>query len=467
VNSIWVTGSSASKNRPVLIVTYSVGPDAPGNLTPNGGDVSVAKPILAYAGDEDTTQQKIEFSNDGGVTVSFTADWHVPDGTFRYDPANHVGSPALTSGGADIWWRVSTRGADGTVVTSTWATYGYTTLPAAPTFTSPVANPTDGTPTLQWTPPAGQTSVQAALYRGDTLLDSLPWTNDSALSAWTPGKGVAVPGGNGRFEWEMRDSVKPRVAAEGAPTTVKATVNFTTTSTGAGTGIDAITATYAEPVPVLTGTRTVGMPDEVSLFRDGVQVTIWDPATGEPYKWAPASLFFVGTAFTIRDYTAPLRGSHTWTVRVRVNGTLQATGPSYTATYEATSLWLVNPRTDERVEVCGQDGVPVVEMQADENVILQTPINGGPVVETKRRRITRSTKYGTITGAAMGTGVDVLHDWAENEHAAERYRMIYGRVNWPVILGDYNPVELITYKSETGPDRVNMTCSWFERLTDF
>jgi hypothetical protein len=111
--------------------------------------------------------------------------------------------------------------------------------------------------------------------------------------------------------------------------------------------------------------------------------------------------------------------------------------------------------------------VPVVEMQADENVILQTPINGGPVVETKRRRITRSTKYGTITGAAMGTGVDVLDDWAENEDAAERYRMIYGRVNWPVILGDYNPVELITYKSETGPDRVNMTCSWFERLTDF
>src|SRR5262245_40156182 len=58
-------GSSSSRNKPVLVVTYTVPADTPTNLTPQGGYVSKAQPILTYIGDVDMTQQWIEYSTDG------------------------------------------------------------------------------------------------------------------------------------------------------------------------------------------------------------------------------------------------------------------------------------------------------------------------------------------------------------------------------------------------------------------
>jgi hypothetical protein len=39
-------------------------------------------------------------------------------------------------------------------------------------------------------------------------------------------------------------------------------------------------------------------------------------------------------------------------------------------------------------------------------------------------------------------------------------------VNWSVILGDYSPVELLSYDGYGGPDRVNVALTWMQRLAD-
>jgi hypothetical protein len=458
---VWFHGSSAARNKPVLLVTYTIPAETPGGLRPAGGWVSVPSPILSYAGDEDMTEQRIEFSLDGGDTVSFTADWHAAT-SGRYDPALHPGSPALTAG-QEIMWRATTNGPDGYSAPAPWVEYGYQPLPGDFAVVNPGASSADGSPPFVWSV-TGQSSYKVDFYGGDKLLDTSGWDNAPATRDWTPDKGVAVPDGIGRFEYEIKDAVTPRVAAEDAPTSIKGKHTFVTTLVGVGAPIDTIEGSYEEPVVTITGTRLLGIPDEVSLFRDGVQVPVWDEE-GNAYMWAPGPEFFDGTAFTLRDYTAPLRGQHTWEVRLRVNGVVSDQGPTFTAIYVAKSAWLVNPRTDERVEVCGADGLPVVSQDTSENAIVHVPINGGPLVEPKRRRLTRLTKSGGVEGSVQGADVATLEEWVEAD-SGSKYRLVFGRVNWSVILGDYSPVELLSYDGYGGPDRVNVALTWMQRLAD-
>src|SRR5690606_24598798 len=101
-------------------------------------------------------------------------------------------------------------------------------------------------------------------------------------------------------------------------------------------------------------------------------------------------------------------------------------------------VWLVNPRTNERVEVQGLGDAPTVEQATEEGSILHVAVHGDLLVEPKRRRLVRTTRSGAISGAVSNADDEVLERWAMAD-ASEKYRLIFGKVNWPVILGDYSP----------------------------
>jgi len=463
----FVNGSAAGDLKPVLEVSYVVPPDQPGGLTPDGGAVSVPEPILKYAGDPDMTHHQIQFSNDG-ITVSYSSGF-LEATEPRYDPALDPGAnPALGDNGAGIYWRVQTRGPNGDSPVSDWAFYSYKSLITL-AFTAPVANPMDGSPPAQWTVAGrNQVSWQMQLKSGNQLIDEIKWQVDAAARDWTPDKGVKVPGGVGRYILEVKDDVVPRVEAENAPTIQRITKDFVTTLSGSATAINTIDATLDDPIPVITGTRTAGIPDEVALVRDGKIVPIWGP-DGEYYKnWAPGPEFFSGNNFTIRDYTADLRHEHTWRVRTRtgfVDTGISAQGPAATKKFMTRGSWLVNPRTGDQVEIVGYGENPAIDQEVGEQSVVHVPINGGLLVEPKRRRLVRTTKMGSITGMVLNEHGELMEEWATGD-SAEKFRLIFGRVNWSVILGDYVPWEISAYADACGPDKVSVQLNWWQRLKD-
>lgn len=465
-SGLYVLGSSAARDKPYMVITYTVPPDVPGTLVPDGGSVSVAEPILTYAGDEQMTQQQIQFSLTEGGSISYDTGWLAAT-SGRYDPATDPGAnPTLVSGGAGIWWRVRTDGPDGMSAWSEWAYYEYDALPTG-NITAPASTTIDGSPEIVWTT-TSQQSFKIDITEGSTVVESSKWINEPATRNYVPGKAIKVPGHTGKITVSIRDAITPRVEAEGAPTALVLTKEFTTTLAGAETAITGLTATFDEPVVVLSGsvdsTLTPGM---IGLFRDGVQVPIWD-ADGNGYLWAPIDAFVdpVTDTFVIKDFTAPLRKDHEWQVYVKDGGLPgPLTGPSASATLRTKTVWLVNPRDGSKVEVLGYSGTPAISQETEETGIVHVPISDGLMVESKRRRVVRSTRSGTIEGTVLNEHEDVLTDWV-TEDSGLKYRLIFGKVNWPVILGDYGPQDIAAYPDGCGPDRILISLDWYQRLAD-
>jgi hypothetical protein len=462
--SFWVRGSSGADAQPLLLVEYTVVADTPGNMRPDGGSVSVSQPILTYAGDEDMTAQRIEFSPSGDVgDIVFDSGW-LPASEGRFDPAGVVGSPVLSDGATGIWWRATTDGPDSQSAPGEWAYYEYDSLPDV-AIVNPPATTDDGSPTLTWTVEDDrQVAWRAKLESGSKAIDDHVWADEADTRDWSPGASVEVPDGSGRFTLKVRDDVTPRVAAEDAPTEVTVVHDFTTTLTGAATAVNTLEVTVEDPIPVISGTRSLGTPDEVRLLRDGVGVPLWD-ADGNVYQnWAPAAEFFTGTDFEIRDYTARGRTEPVWSVRTRVGSTVSAEGPTATTPLFTPSVWLVDPRTGEQVEIQGWGDVPVVSQETVEQSILHVPVNGGLTVEPKRRRLVRTTRFGTIEGVVLNEDEALLDSWIL-AGSGLKYRLIFGKVNWPVIIGDAMPVDTF-YADRCGDDRTMVTLNWWQRLTD-
>lgn len=471
-SGLWVRGSSGADAQPVLIVEYTIIPDTPGNLRPDGGSVSVAQPILTYAGEEDMTSQRIQYSSTGSAAdIDRDSGWLAATEGY-YDPAldpntgvGHTGTiPTLSDGGTGYWWRATTDGPQGQSAPSDWAYYEYDSLPDV-TIDNPPATTDDGSPTVEWTVEDDrQTAWRARYESGSRLIDSEPWNGNDATRSWQTNKAIRVPDGSGRIELWVRDDITPRVAATNAPTEVHVTQDFTTVLGGAGPEVIDLALTMDDAVPVITGTRTLGIPDEIRLFRDGEGVPLWD-ADGNVYQnWAPAADFFVGLDFSLPDYTAQLHSTPDYNVRVRVAGVASGPGPTISETIFTPSVWIVNPRTGRQVEIQGWGDVPVVAQETAEQSILHAPINGGKIVEPKRRRLIRTTRFGSIEGVVLNADENALETWAEGD-SSDKYRLVFGKVNWPVIIGDYSPSDTF-YADECGPDHVLVALNWWQRLTD-
>lgn len=460
--AIHLRGSSASINKPVLVVTYYVANGQPVNMAPQGGSVSVPRPTLTYTGDPDMDHQQIQYSSDGTVAGITFDTGSIPATKGRYVPSG--GAPILASG-QSTYWRAQTSGGAGTSPWGPWVQYTYRPI-VAPVITSPPSTTDDGSPTLTWTV-TDQVSWQAELREGSKVLSKSPWDTNAATRAWTPPvAGVPVPGGAGTLVLRITDSITPRVAAEGAPVWAEVTKDFTTVLGGGSPGITGLTVSFDDPIPVITGTRLLGTPDEVALLRDGKMVTLWD-ADGNPGKWVPGADFFDGTTFAIPDYTAELRKEHTWSVLTRVSGTASGPGGSVTDTFVTGSAWIVDPRTGTKIEILGDGGVPVVSQVTEEGSVLHTPVHGDLVVEPVRRRLMRTTRTGSVEGLVLNSDEDTLEEWALSDSSA-KYRLIFGKVNWSVIFGDYSPTDVYyTHPDPQCDDTVVLIAlNWWERLAD-
>lgn len=459
--TIKLRGSSAAINKPVMVVDYYVPNSQPVNLSPQGGAVSVPTPVLTYTGDEDMDHQQIQYSSDGTVAGITFDTGSIPASTGRYVPAG--GAPVLAAG-ASTYWRVQTSGGGGTSAWSPWVSYSYEPI-VDPVITNPPSTTDDGSPTLTWTV-ADQVSWQAELHQGSTVLAKSKWDEDSAARDWTPSAGVPVPDGNGILVLRTTDSVTPRVAAEGAPIYAEVTKEFTTVLGDGSPGITNLAVGFDEPIPVITGTRALGVPDEIALVRDGKMVTLWD-MDGVPRKWIPAAEFFTGTDFALADYTANPRQEHTWSVLTRINGTASGVGDSVSGLFVTGSVWMVDPRTGIQIEILGDNGVPVVSQSTEEGSVLHTPVHGDLVVESVRRRLMRTTRAGGVEGLVLNADEGTLGEWALSDSAL-RYRLIFGKINWSIIFGDYSPTDVFyTHPDPQCDDTVVLIAfNWWERLAD-
>jgi len=312
--------------------------------------------------------------------------------------------------------------------------------------------------------PAGVQDAWNATFSGDNgNTDHSNW-QDNADTDWTTSKGVKVPGGVGTYTVQVSDNVV-RVEATNAPSIASATRQFTVALTSGGTAVDTLNGAFEDPVIELTGTRAAGIPDQIGLFRDNVQVPLWDPVDGIAYMWAPAVNFFSGQNFTLRDYTVDLRHQHTWKIRTKVGGVTGNGGPTFTGQFHTDGVWLVDPRTGKQIQIFGDNAVPTVEQATDEGSILHTPVHGNLIVEPIRRRLMRTTRYGTVTGKVDEGDEDILDSWVMGDSGL-KYRLIFGKINWSVIIGNYSPSDVF-YPGNLGPDRVLVVFNWWERLADY
>jgi hypothetical protein len=456
-----LSGSSAAINKPVMVVDYYTPNDTPVGLTPHGGAVSVPKPILSYTGDQDMDHQQIQYSSDGTVAGIVFDTGSIPAASGRYDPA--AGAPALAAG-ASIYWRVQTTGGGGTSPWSPFVSYSYQPL-HVPVITAPPAVTDDGSPTMTWTL-GDQESWYAELRQGATVKSKSPWDEDSVTHDWTPSAGVPLPNGNGTFVLRTTDSISPRVAAENAPVYAEVKQDFTTVLTGSAPAVTGVAVHLDDPVPIITGHRALGIPDEIALKRDGVVVNLWN-ADGDPVHWAPGADFFDGLDFAIPDYTANLRVEHEWSVLTRHSGATSQESATVTDTFATGSVWMINPRSGKQIEILGNDDVPAVAQLTEEGSVLHTPVHGDLIVEPVRRRLMRTTRSGSIEGLVLNGDETRLTSWALADSRL-RYRLIFGKVNWPIIFGDYSPTDVFYNHPDPECDDllVLINLNWWQRLDD-
>jgi hypothetical protein len=127
-------------------------------------------------------------------------------------------------------------------------------------------------------------------------------------------------------------------------------------------------------------------------------------------------------------------------------------------------VWIVNPRNGNKVEIQGYNDVPVIEQSTSEGAIVHVPIQGDLIVQPIRRRQLRTTRSGSIEGVVLNNDEDQLLNWIEDDSSL-RYRLIFGKVNFHVILGDYSPSDVF-YSEVCSAEVVLVTLNWWERLAD-
>jgi hypothetical protein len=79
----------------------------------------------------------------------------------------------------------------------------------------------------------------------------------------------------------------------------------------------------------------------------------------------------------------------------------------------------------------------------------------------------RTTRTGGVEGLVLNSHEEILGRWALSDSGL-KYRLIFGKVNWSIIFGDYSPTDV--FYSHPDPEcddkLVLITLNWWERLAD-
>lgn len=419
-------GSGADIRQPYLMVTYVIPAKVPTNLSPAGGSVAVDKPVLTFAVDSGTVGIQVQ--------VDAAADAASPD----FDSGEVVATAGVLdlvdttyaglADGSSTYWRARAKNSYGWSPWSAWVTFSRDDLDAI-TLISPTDPTADGSPPFLWSFPGTQTAWQATLLDANNGVLADSGVVAGTDTDWTPARGLAANGDQGVARVRVWDDVT-RIATPGVAAYSEVALPFTVAFDGTVDPMDTLTATQVggSPGVVLAGTRAAGIPDEVAVFRNGVQVA----------RFPGGDVFTTATDFSWTDWTAPLNEAATYRLAPVVNGAVASGGPTPTITPNAVGLWLVDPATDTVAYLWGNDEG---SWDASDVATVHVPVStDSPVV---RRRLRRGTMTGSISGVVVDaqgipatTTLAALDAFAGND-AGTVYRLIAGHLNLSVIAGDF------------------------------
>jgi hypothetical protein len=424
-------GSAATVRQPYLEITYIIPPKVPTNLSPAGGSVATGFPVLTFTVGSDTLsiQAQVDPAADS-VTPDFdSGEYPATAGVLDLAATDMPGGLyAGLADGSTTYWRARSKNSYGWSGWSAWVSFSRNDLDAV-TLLSPTDPDADGTPPFLWSFAGTQTAWQATLMDADGKVLDDSGAQAGTDTGWTPTKGLAANGDQGTARVRVWDDVT-RIATPGVAAYSEVTLDFTVAFDGAVDPMDTLSAAQAPNAPgvVLTGTRAAGIPDEVAVFRDGVQVA----------RFPGTDIFTTATDFSWTDWTAPLNAAATYRLAPVVSGAVASGGPTATITPVAKGLWLVNPETGQIVTLWGVDDG---SWSADDVATVHAPVADGASIV--RRRLRRGVLSGSISGVVVdAAGVDAADTLAAIEafdlaDADTAYRLVAGHLNIEVIAGDF------------------------------
>lgn len=410
---------------PQLIVNYTVPAKVPASLSPQGGAVSVAKPVLTFSTGDDTTGVNVQVDAAANPGTAFdTGTITATAGVVDLNATAYAG----LSNGATTYWRARAQTASGWSAWSSWVSFSRSNLSAL-SLSAPGAAPADTTPTLIWSFGGTQSAWEASLLDSTGKVVASSGVVAGAATSWTPSKGLSGNGATGTARIRVWDTTT-RVATSGAPAYAEATQAFTVTLSGAVTPMTTLTATQSGPSPAVTlaGTRsTGGVPDEVVVYRNGFPVA----------RMPGSDIFTSATAFSYTDWTAPVGLASTYRLAPVASGSVASGGPTAVITPDCDGIWLIDVAASMAVVLWGIDAGSWDS--TDLATTLQPITEDAPVV---RRRLRRGTLSGSLSGELVDVGsllADTMISNLEvfrNNDAGKVYRLVAGHLNVPVIIGD-------------------------------
>jgi hypothetical protein len=430
-------------------VEYLVPAEAPTELNPSGGAVSVDKPVLTFSAAEDTQAVQVQIDPAANEVAPAFDSGEVAATAGLLDLAT-TAYPGLADGVSTLW-RARVKNPLGWSAWSEWVDFSRV-VKSALSISQPGATSEDPSPVVAWTFVGVQVAWRVVVYGEDEkVVTDTGWTPGTETEAATT-KSV---GATGRVVVEVQDDVD-RVATPGDPDVTKASQTFTVSPSGAIAAMDDLAATQdgVSPVVTLTGHRGV-IPDEVAVYRNG-----------ELVARVPGPDVFSGTTFTYEDTTAPMNRVATYHVVPVVNDQWGPQGPTATLTPTCVGIWIINTEDNSRAVLWGNSPM---EQTQPEAAVVHTPITSADGdVEVVRRRLVRYPRQGTVSGTVTDTPAVPaatteanLRAWAE-EDAGTLYRLVLGDHNDVVILGDLVFVEV----PENGPGNgrlLEVSANWWAR----
>lgn len=433
-----VNGSTSPAEKPHLLIEYEPPAKTPTDLSPQGGSVSVADPVLTFNTEGGTTaiQVQIDPAEDSvspdfdSGTVAATA------GVLDLADTAYAG----LSDGSTTSWRARQQTAAGWSPWSPWVSFSRDDLDTV-TLTAPASTVADPSPPFAWTFGGTQSAWQADIILPSSDTER-PIVSSGRISgtdtAWTPpdfireltGYGInpAVSGLELRARIRVWDDTV-RIATSGAPAYSEDIVDYTVAFDGDVDPVDSLSAATAYPSPgvVLSGTRTLeGIPDEVAVLHDGVMVA----------RLLGGDVFTSSTEFEFTDWWLEMGRETVVSVVAIVNSEFAADSPTVSVTPRCSGLWLADPATDEAIALWGIDGGE----WGQGDIASEHRVVSGRVV---RRRLAAGRRSGSLTGDIIDvTGSDAddtlsaFETFRANDAGTE-YRLIAGKLNLGVIAGNF------------------------------
>lgn len=417
-------GRKATSRQPHLVIQYETPAKVPSNLSPQGGSVSIAKPVLTFDTSDNTTaiQVQIDAAADGTTPDFDSGEVASTGGKLDLAATAYAG----LADGSTTYWRARAKGSAGWSRWSAWVDFGRDDIDTV-TLTAPSATPSDTTPPFAWTFGGTQKAWLAEILYAGTVIRS------SGRQSGTADDWTAVPLEGSYFGKTLTARIRvwddvTRISTPGVPTYSEDTVDYVAAFTATVDPMDTLTAAQTgvdSPGVLLTGTRATGIPDEVAVFHDDELVARLDGA----------DVFTSSTAFAFTDWWARIGRPVVIKVVAIVNGQFADDSPTQTITPKGRGIWLVDPATNVAGVLWDIDAGSVdgSDMAAESRTVDGTFV---------RRRLANAVKSGSHTGQIVDVDdldaedtVAAFETFAEND-AGTVYRLIRGQENLAVLAGN-------------------------------